>query len=146
LVAALPLYAKSHSYGEYVFDWAWADAYQRNGLAYYPKLLSAIPFTPVTGQRLLVSDACYRIPLVQAALAHAKNVGASSFHCLFPVEADAQALAGAGLMMRSGVQFHWVNQGFSCFDDYLAAMSHDKRKKIKQERRRVKESGVSFRQ
>jgi predicted N-acyltransferase len=146
LVAALPLYAKSHSYGEYVFDWAWADAYQRNGLAYYPKLLSAIPFTPVTGQRLLVADARYRIPLVQAALAHAKNLGASSFHCLFPVEADAQALAEAGLMMRSGVQFHWVNQGFTCFDDYLAAMSHDKRKKIKQERRRVKESGVSFRQ
>ncbi|MES1999559.1 MAG: GNAT family N-acetyltransferase [Pseudomonadota bacterium] len=146
LVAALPLYAKSHSYGEYVFDWAWADAYQRNGLAYYPKLLSAIPFTPVTGQRLLVADACYRIPLVQAALAHAKNLGTSSFHCLFPVEADAQALAEAGLMLRSGVQFHWVNQGFTCFDDYLAAMSHDKRKKIKQERRRVKESGVSFRQ
>ena len=146
LVAALPLYAKSHSYGEYVFDWAWADAYQRNGLAYYPKLLSAIPFTPVTGQRLLVAEACYRIPLVQAALAHAKDLGASSFHCLFPAEADSQALAEAGLMMRSGVQFHWVNQGFTCFDDYLAAMSHDKRKKIKQERRRVKESGVSFRQ
>jgi hypothetical protein len=146
LVAAMPLYAKSHSYGEYVFDWAWADAYQRNGLAYYPKLLSAIPFTPVTGQRLLVADARYRIPLVQAALAHAKDLGASSFHCLFPVEADTQALAEAGLMLRSGVQFHWVNLDFASFDDYLAAMSHDKRKKIKQERRRVKESGVTFRQ
>ncbi len=146
LVAAMPLYVKSHSYGEYVFDWAWADAYQRNGLEYYPKLLSAIPFTPVTGQRLLVSEPRYRLPLLQAALAHAKQLGASSFHCLFPMDADTQALSDAGLMLRSGVQFHWVNQGFAHFDDYLSEMSHDKRKKIKQERRRVKESGVRFRQ
>ncbi len=146
LVAAMPLYVKSHSYGEYVFDWVWADAYQRNGLEYYPKLLSAIPFTPVTGQRLLVSEPRYRLPLLQAALAHAKQLGASSFHCLFPMDADTQALSDAGLMLRSGVQFHWVNQGFAHFDDYLSEMSHDKRKKIKQERRRVKESGVRFRQ
>lgn len=146
LVAAMPLYAKSHSYGEYVFDWAWADAYQRNGLAYYPKLLSAIPFTPVTGPRLLAESDAHRQVLIRTAIDHAQAIGASSFHCLFPDEHDAAALAEAGLMIRRGVQFHWVNPGFASFDDYLAAMSHDKRKKIKQERRKVTESGVTFRQ
>lgn len=146
LVAALPLYAKNHSYGEYVFDWAWADAYQRNGLAYYPKLLSAIPFTPVTGPRLLAESDAQRRLLVHAAIEHAQAAGASSFHCLFPDQHDGAALQEAGLMIRHGVQFHWLNHGFAGFDDYLAAMSHDKRKKIKQERRRVSEAGISFRQ
>lgn len=146
LVAALPLYAKNHSYGEYVFDWAWADAYQRNGLAYYPKLLSAIPFTPVTGPRLLAESDAQRTLLVHAAIEHAQAVGASSFHCLFPSTVDSAVLQDAGLMIRHGVQFHWLNHGFAGFDDYLAAMSHDKRKKIKQERRRVSEAGISFRQ
>lgn len=146
LVAALPLYAKNHSYGEYVFDWAWADAYQRNGLAYYPKLLSAIPFTPVTGPRLLAESDAQRTLLVDAAIEHAQAVGASSFHCLFPSETDSAVLQDAGLMIRRGVQFHWLNHGFVSFDDYLAAMSHNKRKKIKQERRKVSESGISFRQ
>ncbi|HUW29612.1 MAG TPA: GNAT family N-acetyltransferase [Sulfuriferula sp.] len=146
LVAALPLYAKNHSYGEYVFDWAWADAYQRNGLAYYPKLLSAIPFTPVTGPRLLAENDAQRTLLVHAAIEHAQALGASSFHCLFPSAADSAVLQEAGLMIRHGVQFHWLNHGFASFDDYLAAMSHDKRKKIKQERRRVSEAGIRFRQ
>ncbi len=146
LVAALPLYAKNHSYGEYVFDWAWAEAYQRNGLTYYPKLLSAIPFTPVTGPRLLAESDAHRALLAHAAIEHAQSIGASSFHCLFPDPQDSAVLHNAGLMIRRGVQFHWLNQNFTSFDAYLAAMSHDKRKKIKQERRRVSEAGISFRQ
>jgi predicted N-acyltransferase len=146
LVAAMPLYAKNHSYGEYVFDWAWAEAYQRNGLSYYPKLLSAIPFTPVSGSRLLVESDAHRVQLAHAAIDHARAIGASSFHCLFPSPQDSAALQQAGLMIRNGVQFHWINHGFANFDAYLAEMSHDKRKKIKQERRRVSEAGIRFRQ
>lgn len=145
LTGALPLYVKHHSYGEYVFDWAWADAYQRHGLRYYPKLLSAIPFTPVPGSRLLAKAPENRVLLISAALALAKELGVSSFHCLFPCKEQMEALAAQGLMIRSGLQFHWQNRGYRDFDDYLAAMSHDKRKKIKQERRKVAEADISLR-
>jgi len=145
LQAAMPLYLKTHSYGEYVFDWAWADAYQRHGLAYYPKLLCAVPFTPVTGSRLLSRDPRHREALVQAALAFARETDVSSLHCLFPVEEEARALEAAGLMLRSTVQFHWRNEGFADFDDFLSRMNHDKRKKIRQERRRLRDAGLSFR-
>jgi predicted N-acyltransferase len=144
LQAALPLYLKSHSYGEYVFDWAWADAYQRHGLAYYPKLLSAIPFTPVTGPRLLARTSAQREILANAALDFARDSGVSSLHCLFPTEAETGLMQTAGLMLRTTVQFHWHNQGYGSFDDFLARMNHDKRKKIRQERRRLAESGLSF--
>ena len=143
-MAALPLYIKHHSYGEYVFDWAWADAYARHGLRYYPKLVSAVPFTPVQGARLLGGSAEERAQLVAAAIELAKGLGASSWHCLFPSESEAREIAGQSLMLRTGVQFHWRNEGYASFDDYLAAMSHDKRKKIRQERRRVREAGVRF--
>jgi predicted N-acyltransferase len=143
LRAALPLYLKSHSYGEYVFDWAWADAYGRHGLAYYPKLVSAIPFSPVSGPRLLGDDRAARARLVAAALELARGV--SSLHVLFPPEAEARELAEAGLMLRRGVQFHWTNAGYASFDEFLGTLTHDKRKKIRQERRRVRESGISFR-
>lgn len=142
LAGAMPLYLKGHSYGEYVFDWAWADAYQRHGLEYYPKLVSATPFTPVTGPRLLARDDASRRALVAAALALAKQV--SSLHVLFPQEAETRLLEEAGLMRRRGVQFHWRNAGYASFDDFLAGFTHDKRKKIKQERRRVREAGVGF--
>ncbi len=142
---AMPLYVKTHSYGEYVFDWAWADAYQRNGLAYYPKLLSAIPFTPCTGTRLLARDDISRKALVGAALGLAGDADVSSLHVLFPLEAEAALLTGAGMMLRRSVQFHWTNQGYADFDAFLATMSHDKRKKIKQERRKVREAGITFR-
>ena len=142
LVGALPLYLKSHSYGEYVFDWAWADAYERSGLAYYPKLLSAIPFSPVTGPRLLARDAAARARLIAAALELARGV--SSLHVLFPDAEEAHELQRAGLMLRRGVQFHWSNPGYRDFDEFLATLTHDKRKKIKQERRKVREAGVSF--
>jgi len=145
LRAAMPLYLKYHSYGEYVFDWAWADAYQRHGLRYYPKLLCAIPFTPVCGPRLLAHRDEDRATLVQAALQFARESDASSLHCLFPSDAEAQAMASAGMMLRSTVQFHWRNAGYADFDDFLARMSHDKRKKIRQERRKLRDAGVSFR-
>ena len=144
-LGAIPLYVKTNSYGEYVFDWAWADAYQRHGLDYYPKLLSAIPFTPCTGTRLLARDDDARKTLVAAALRLAADSPVSSLHVLFPLEAEAQLLQDAGLMLRRSVQFHWRNQGYANFDAFLATMSHDKRKKIKQERRKVREAGISFR-
>lgn len=145
LAAAMPLYLKSHSYGEYVFDWAWADAYHRHGLRYYPKLLNAIPFTPVTGPRLLAQSAPDRRALLQAALEFAHDTGASSLHCLFPPASEAAEFESCGLMLRASVQFHWSNQGFTDFEDFLARMNHDKRKKIRQERRKVREAGIEFR-
>lgn len=144
LIGALPLYLKSHSYGEYVFDWAWADAWQRAGRRYYPKLLSAIPFTPVTGPRLLAATPDRRATLARAAVRLAENLEVSSLHCLFPPETQARELEAEGLMLRSTVQFHWTNEGFADFDAFLARMSHDKRKKVKQERRKVREAGISF--
>lgn len=140
LVAAMPLYLKFHSYGEYVFDWAWADAYQRHGFNYYPKLLSAIPFSPVTGPRLLTNDHSLKAHLLRSALEIADS--GSSLHILFPNEDEAGTLESCGMMIRRGVQFHWRNDGYRSFEEFLASLSHDKRKKIKQERRKVRESGV----
>jgi predicted N-acyltransferase len=144
LSAALPLYVKAHSYGEYVFDWAWAEAYERNGLDYFPKLLSAIPFTPCTGSRLLARDDADRRVLIEAALGAARGSEVSSLHILFPPDEEIALLEDEGLMRRVTIQFHWRNPGYDSFDHYLGAMSHDKRKRIKQERRRVTEAGVTF--
>lgn len=143
LCAALPLYLKAHSYGEYVFDWAWADAYERSGLDYYPKLLAAVPFSPVTGARLLAAARADRARLVAAALEMARGV--SSLHVLFPPEGEARELAAAGLLLRRGVQFHWTNPGYASFDEFLATLTHDKRKKIRQERRKVRAAGITLR-
>jgi len=145
LAAAMPLYLKDHSYGEYVFDWAWADAYHRHGLAYYPKLLSAVPFTPITGQRLMAPSAQKRRQLLDAALALAQRCSASSVHLLFPEASVAQECEQAGMMLRKGVQFHWTNAGYRDFDEFLAQLAREKRKKIRQERRRVREQGITFR-
>lgn len=144
LIGALPLYLKRHSYGEYVFDWAWAEAYERQGLDYYPKLLCAVPFSPITGLRALGATAAIRATLIQAALEMAQQLEVSSLHCLFPDEMQAREFQQAGMMLRQGVQFHWQNPGYADFDAYLAAMNNDKRKKIKQERRRVRDAGISF--
>jgi predicted N-acyltransferase len=144
LVGAAPLYVKSHSYGEYVFDWGWADAYERHGIPYYPKLLCAVPFTPATGARLLATDSATRKVLAQLMLELARESRVSSLHVLFPSAEDAEALRSCGMLERSAVQFHWRNAGYGNFDDFLAALSHDKRKKIRQERRRVSEAGVTF--
>lgn len=145
LAAALPLYVKDHSYGEYVFDWAWANAYQEHGLAYYPKLLSAIPFTPVSGARLLARDARARAALVEVLVRTQKATDVSSTHVLFPPEEQAQQLLDAGFLLRSGVQFHWMNAGYESFDEFLATLEQKKRKNIRAERRKVAEAGVTLR-
>ncbi|MDP1901304.1 MAG: GNAT family N-acetyltransferase [Rubrivivax sp.] len=147
LQAATPLYLKSHSYGEYVFDWAWADAYRRHGLRYYPKLLGAVPFTPVPGTRLLARDETWRQRLVQAITRIAQEGRLSSAHVLFLDEPDRAAFEQAGWMTRQGLQFHWTQDAqrpISDFADLLSRLQRDKRKKIQQERRRVAEQGVSF--
>jgi predicted N-acyltransferase len=144
LAGAMPLYLKDHSYGEYVFDWSWADAYYRHGHAYYPKLLSAIPFTPVTGSRLLADTDADRDRLIAAALGLAKSLRVSSLHCLFPLPDQAERMQSHGMTLRDGVQFHWANDGYRSFEDFLGALNHAKRKKIRQERRKVAEAGVEF--
>ncbi|MDP2266953.1 MAG: GNAT family N-acetyltransferase [Thiobacillus sp.] len=165
LEAAMPLYVKHHSWGEFVFDWAWADAYRRHGLNYYPKLVCCVPFSPVPGPRLLAKNDDDRATLIQAALKLTQDLGFSSFHILFPTEpdhaalnlplaprgdadlqeAEAPARSYAPLMHRSAFQFHWQNAGYTDFEDFLAAMKHDKRKKIHQERKKLNKLGVSFR-
>jgi len=145
LAGAMPLYLKSHSRGEFVFDQQWAAAFERNRLPYYPKLLSAAPFTPVAGPRLLArTDEDKRI-LAQGAVSLAGQLGVSSLHILFPDETDRRVLQQMGFLLREGVQFHWHNAGYAGFEDFLAALNHDKRKKIRQERRRVQEAGITFR-
>ena len=144
LAGALPLYAKAHSYGEYVFDWAWADAYRRHRRRYYPKLVAAIPFTPTSGPRLLAPDAPTRDALLAHALSLLDGGAYSSLHVLFATDDDAARCAGAGMPIRHSVQFHWDNPGYRDFADFLAAFNHDKRKKVKQERRRVAEAGITF--
>ena len=143
LIGALPLYAKSHSYGEYVFDWGWADAYRRYGRRYYPKLVAAVPFTPVPGPRLLADGAATRRALLERALAELEH-GCSSLHVLFLEHGEAREGVAAGMLPRDGVQFHWRNDGYRDFDDFLAAFNHAKRKNIRQERRRLRDAGVTF--
>lgn len=164
LIAACPLYLKDHSYGEYVFDWAWARAYQDHGLAYYPKALIGVPFTPVPGTRLLARDAAARDALLQAVLVWCQEHELSSLHLLFGSEVDLATCTEAGLMPRTTVQFHWRNvaptadtlepprdachdqlQRYTSFDAFLAVLTQEKRKKIRQEQRRVADAGVTFR-
>ncbi|MDE1981440.1 MAG: N-acetyltransferase, partial [Betaproteobacteria bacterium] len=144
LVGAVPAYEKHHSWGEFVFDWAWADAYRRQGRAYYPKLVVAVPFTPVPGPRILARDPDVRQALVDGLEALRARLDASSVHVLFPPPDDAALLQEAGYGLREGVQFHWHNAGYPDFEAFLASLNHDKRKKIRQERRRVQEAGITF--
>ncbi len=147
LVAAAVVYLKDHSMGEYVFDWAWANAYQQHGLDYYPKGVVAVPFTPVPGSRLLARDTKARVALLQALVQFGQAWGLSSFHFLFTADADVAAAKQAGLLLRHTVQFHWTNaaEGYTGFEAFLATLSQEKRKKIRQERRKVQEAGVTFR-
>ncbi|MGJ7578633.1 GNAT family N-acetyltransferase [Variovorax sp. RHLX14] len=145
LIGACPLYVKDHSYGEYVFDWAWANAYEQHGLSYYPKAVVAVPFTPVPGSRLLARDAESRALLVHGLLQWCKQAELSSLHLLFGADEDIAACSESGLMLRNTVQFHWSNAGYPDFDAFLASLAHDKRKKIRQERRKVRDAGVRFR-
>ena len=145
LIGAMPLYLKSHSYGEYVFDWAWADAYERSGLNYYPKLLSAIPFSPITSARLLTRDNEARGLMVEALESVLHQHQLSSAHVLFPDAACARQFEAAGWLKRAGVQFRWRNRNYVDFEDFLATLSHDKRKKIHQERKKIQQAGVECR-
>ena len=146
LVGAVPMYLKDNSYGEFVFDWAWADAYRRAGLRYYPKLVVAVPYTPATGPRLLLADDAPQIAdaLIAGALEHAQRLKVSSLHWLFTTEQDTRRLEAHGLMRRTGCQFHWHNQNYSDFDGFLALFTAEKRKKIKRERRYVREAGIEI--
>ncbi len=171
MVGACVLYLKTHSHGEYVFDWAWANAYAQHGLNYYPKALVAVPFTPVPGARLMACNAADRALLAKALIQWCKAENLSSLHVLFSSDDDRQACEDAGMLLRHTVQFHWVNkknparpelveglaeastgsartiknEGYRDFDDFLASLSQEKRKKIRQERRKVADAGVSFR-
>ena len=159
MVGACMVYLKAHSYGEYVFDWAWANAYQQHGLNYYPKAVVAVPFTPVPGARLLARSAQDREALVRGLMAWCEQEKLSSLHLLFANDDDVAAAQSAGMMLRNTVQFHWTNLApapqaapsglpdlrFRSFDDFLASLSQEKRKKIRQERRKVADAGVSFR-
>jgi predicted N-acyltransferase len=149
VLAAAPCYLKFNSYGELVFDWAWADAYRRHGLAYYPKLVVASPYTPATGPRILAAPgpqgAEHGRALIQGAVRAAERMGVSSLHWLFPTDGETDLLESQGLMRRVGCQFHWTNQGYSSFDDFLGTFTAEKRKKVKRERRRVQEAGIVIR-
>ncbi|MHA1537347.1 MAG: GNAT family N-acetyltransferase [Alphaproteobacteria bacterium] len=149
VVACAPMYVKSHSQGEYVFDHGWAEAYEQAGGRYYPKLLVGVPFTPVTGPRLLVrpdGDAGRnRELLIAGMLEAARQSKMSSLHVTFPSEEEAMALEEAGFLIRMGQQFHWENQGYAGFDDFLARLTSRKRKAIRKERRAVAEAGIEVR-
>lgn len=148
-VAALPLYRKDNSIGEFVFDWSWADAWQRAGGSYYPKLVAAVPFTPATGPRLLIrpgradAEALARA-LAARALDEARAHGLSSVHCLFPDDVDAARLEQSGWLRRTGFQYHWENAGYKHFDDFLAQLTSKRRKEVKRERRAVRDSGIAI--
>lgn len=145
VIGAVPLYLKSHSYGEYVFDWAWADVFERCGVSYYPKLLVAIPFTPVTGPRLLGVRTEVQTLLAKLLEQQVEGHALSSAHVLFPDEDSAKVLKNAGWFERNGVQFRWENEGYAAFDEFLGRLSHDKRKKIRQERKKIAALGINCR-
>jgi uncharacterized protein len=149
LLGATPLYLKSHSSGEYIFDHGWAEAYERAGGNYYPKLLAAVPFTPVPGPRLLVRPGpeaeAHRRNLAQGLVAAARQLGVSSLHVNFAEPADAAALAKTGLMQRVGTQYHWQNRGYDSFEAFLGALASRKRKMIRKERAAAWREGLSLR-
>jgi uncharacterized protein len=148
LIGAIPLYLKSHSFGEYVFDWAWADAWQRTGLPYYPKLTSAVPFTPVPGQRLLIDTQTTQSQiselLLHAGIELAETLHCSSIHCLFPLEQELSEWTDKGFMLRKDCQYHWRNHGHEDFEAWLATFTAEKRKKVRRERRRIREAQIAF--
>ena len=147
-LAVMPLYLKSHSYGEYVFDWSWSQAWKQSGLSYYPRLVSAIPFTPATGPRLChlpeLDDAAAWDAAIRAIETFARRQELSSWHLLFPEREVSNRLLQRGLPQRQAVQFHWFNQGFNDFDEFLATFNSRKRKSLKRERRRVAEQGLTL--
>ena len=148
LVGALPLYIKYDSRGEFVFDWSWAAAYEQAQMSYYPKLVSAVPFTPATGRRLLVDDGVEFEPVAEELLIAARTLGAeihaSSMHVLFPTDSERHFLRDDGLMSRKSCQFHWHNDDYASFEDFLDRFTSMKRKKVRRERRRIAEANITF--
>ncbi|MDP6705075.1 MAG: GNAT family N-acetyltransferase [Alphaproteobacteria bacterium] len=148
LQGGAPLYLKGHSRGEFIFDYGWADAYERAGGQYYPKLLSAVPFTPVTGPRLLSRPGLDRTEMIDklasGCIAVARQLEVSSLHINFPTETEWRRLGALGLLQRTDQQFHWLNEGYDCFDDFLGALTSRKRKTIRKERRGAQESGIEI--
>ena len=148
LQAAMPLYQKTHSWGEFVFDWSWARAYSQAGLSYYPKLVSMAPFTPVPGRRCLTlpgaNGEAMRRTLAQALIEHARSKAHSSAHVLFVLEEDRLALQEQGFLLRKDCQFHWHNRDYRSFEAFIATFRAEKRKKALRERRRITEAGVRF--
>jgi predicted N-acyltransferase len=144
LVGAAPMYLKTHSRGEFVFDFAWAEAYKNHGLQYYPKAVIAVPFTPVTGPRLIGSSINDKLTIAKAAINYTAKMGISSIHVLFPDPADLTTLKAAGFSIREGIQFHWRNKEYQNFNEFLNCMKHDKRKKIRQSRNLISKSNVTF--
>lgn len=148
LIGASPMYLKNNSYGEFVFDWAWADAYHRSGLEYYPKLVTSIPYTPATGQRFLINDD-HRYEeisqlIINTGIQHAKAIGVSSMHWLFTNDNDTRQLKNNNLMLRLGCQFHWENNNYSDFEHYLSFFNSKNRKKIKRERKQVQQQNIEI--
>lgn len=148
LVGAMPLYLKQHSYGEFVFDWSWAQAYEQQGLNYYPKILGAIPFTPVQGSRILYLAGLNKTEIQNALIKGLKSLlienDLSSAHVLFPTTGEVEQLKGHGFLLRDSVQFHWHNQGFQNFEQFLAALTMKRRKNIRREREQVAREAISF--
>lgn len=149
LVGAMPLYLKNHSYGEFVFDWAWAQAYEQNNMSYYPKALSAIPFTPVRGPRVLALGTMNKIVIQEMLITGLKALTSqnslSSAHVLFPEKGELEELKKQGFMLRDSVQFHWHNQGYQNFEDFLAALTMKRRKNIRRERAEVASNQLNYR-
>jgi predicted N-acyltransferase len=149
IIGAMPLYLKQHSYGEFVFDWAWAQAYEQNNLPYYPKALSAIPFTPVKGPRLLVANQAHQVAVREALVRGLKTLvtqnNLSSAHVLFPEDSELEELHNQGFMLRDSVQFHWRNQGYEDFEQFLAALTMKRRKNIRRERAEVANNQLKYR-
>lgn len=151
LIAACPLYIKTNSYGEFVFDWSWASAYEQSGLNYYPKIISSIPYTPVSGKRLLISPKCstkqkdsIASEIVCACIEEAKKLGMSGMHWLFNDADECSHFKQNNLMMRLGCQYHWHNHNYSCFEHFLESFISRKRKKVKRERRYVTEQNINI--
>jgi predicted N-acyltransferase len=148
LIGAAPMYLKTHSYGEYVFDWGWAEAYERAGGKYYPKLQASIPFTPVTGPRLLLRGPAPEPAVANALIAAMVEISArldvSSLHVTFPTEDQWQLLGQRGFLKRQGQQFHWLNPGYGGFDDFLSTLASRKRKAIRKERRQALDAGITI--
>ena len=148
VLGAVPMYLKNHSYGEYVFDHGWADAFERAGGRYYPKLQVSVPFTPVTGPRLLAPPGpqaeAVKTALLSTCVGVCDQIGVSSVHITFPTEDEFDLMGEAGLLQRTGIQFHWLNEGYESFDDFLASLASRKRKQIRKERQAVADSGLSI--